>query len=159
MSLCTCVCTLLWASLVSLRGEQSNEGSDRWTEKQIGDGWTDIKSSHFTGFLSPIRAATLFPPMKTKHISFINTSKGSYRSWKKNRKSLDDDDDERGNLCWPIFSCSSTPYTSPGLPLPLPSTRSPSSPSTHPCSVHPCELKWKTRVKKAKRELKQQNLS
>ena len=83
MSICTCVCTLLWASQLSLRGEQSNEGSDRWTEKQIGDGWTDIKSSHYTGFLSPIRAATLFPPMKTKHISFINTSKGSYRSWKK----------------------------------------------------------------------------
>ena len=63
---------------------------------------------------------------------------------KKNHKSLDDDD-ERGNLCWSLFSCSSPPSTLPGLPLPhlpLPSTRLPSSPSTHPCSAHPCELKW-----------------
>ena len=28
----------------------------------------------------------------------------------KNRKSLDDDDDERGNLCWSPFSCSSPLY-------------------------------------------------
>ena len=40
-----------------------------------------------------------------KHHKIFFTSKGSFRSWKKIVK--DDDDDERGNLCWSPFPCSS----------------------------------------------------
>ena len=73
----------------------------------------------------------------------------------KNHKSLDDDDDERGNLCWSPFSCSS-PLHLASLALALLAL---ASLALAPLALSPLAFAPLTLIKMAKRELKRQNMS
>ena len=78
-----------------------------------------------------------------KHHKIFFTSKGSFRSWKKIVK--DDDDDERGNLCWSPFLGSGpdrgcSPVEWGDFPFVCPSVHPSDRPSIHPSihlSIHP----------------------